>query len=141
MNESAGSQQDSDVAAYNASLDRCTARHGFLDRFYELFLASSEEVREKFQNTNFERQKESLRMSLYMMLTAREWCVACDGHLEEIAERHSRRDLDIAPHLYDLWLACLLQAVSEFDPVYDTDVAAAWKAALGPGIQLMKARY
>ncbi|MGE0759218.1 MAG: globin domain-containing protein, partial [Pirellulaceae bacterium] len=125
----------------NASLDRCTARPGFLDRFYELFLASSGEVREKFKNTNFERQKEALRMSLYMMMTAHDWSTECDAHLEEIAERHSRHDLDISPHLYDQWLACLLQAVSEFDPIFDADVATAWTRTLQPGIQLMKSRY
>jgi len=141
MSDSIDSRADRALSVYNASLDRCTARPGFLDRFYELFLASADEVREKFKNTNFDRQKEALRMSLYMMMTAHDWSVECDGHLEEIAERHSRHDLDIAPHLYDLWLVCLLRAVSEFDPGYDANVAAAWRAALGPGIQLMKSRY
>jgi len=141
MTENLDTQHNRELSVYNASLDRCTARPGFLDRFYELFLASSDEVREKFKNTNFERQKEALRMSLYMMMTAHDWSNECDAHLEEIAERHSRHDLDISPHLYDQWLACLLQAVSEFDPIFDADVATAWTRTLQPGIQLMKSRY
>lgn len=141
MAEKIAAQPDSAVAAYNASLDRCTRQPGFLDRFYELFLASSEEVREKFRETNFDRQKEALRMSLYMMLTAHEWSVECDAHLEEIAERHSRRQLNIPPHLYDLWLQCLLRAVGECDPVYCEEVEAAWIRVLQPSIDLLKSRY
>jgi hypothetical protein len=82
---------------YDASLERCVAQGGFLDRFYELFLGSSEEVAEQFKNTDFERQKEALRASLYIMMMAHCWSVECDSHFEEMAKRHSRSDLNIRP--------------------------------------------
>lgn len=129
------------LTTYNESLDRCVTHRGFLDRFYQLFLASSEEVREKFSKTKFDRQKEALRASLYVMMTAHDWCVECDSHLEEIAERHSRRDLDIRPALYDLWLSCLLQAARESDPYWDAEVESAWRKVLQPGIDFMTSRY
>lgn len=129
------------LADYTASLDRCTSHAGFLDRFYELFLNSSVEVREKFKNTNFDRQKQALRASLYMLMTAHDWSSECDAQFAEIAERHSRRDLDIPPALYDLWLTCLLQTVSEFDPQYDAEIETAWKKILQPSIDLLKSRY
>ena len=35
---------EQEIELFNDSLERCTRTFGFLDRFYELFLASSEEV-------------------------------------------------------------------------------------------------
>lgn len=126
---------------YNDSLHRCAACVGFFDRFYELFLASSEEVREKFQNTDFGRQKQALRASLYIMPLLHSWSEGYSIHFEKIARRHSRADRDIRPELYDLWLNCLLRAVRETDPLYRTEVGVAWREVLEPGIEFMKSRY
>ncbi len=46
-----------DIALLNDSFERCTARSRFLDRFYDLFLASSKEVAEKFSRTDFRKQR------------------------------------------------------------------------------------
>jgi hypothetical protein len=37
-----------DIELFNDSLERCTSGRRFLDRFYELFVASSTEVAAKF---------------------------------------------------------------------------------------------
>ncbi len=63
------------------------------------------------------------------------------AYLRRIAEIHSRVRLDIKPELYDLWLDCLVQAVSEFDPSYDKNVELAWRNVLAHGIQIMKSGY
>ena len=55
---------------FDKSLGRCNARPGFLDRFYERFLAMSPKVAEKFKHTDFVRQKRALRASFHMMLLA-----------------------------------------------------------------------
>jgi hemoglobin-like flavoprotein len=62
-------------------------------------------------------------------------------HLERLAKRHSKAELDIKPELYDLWLDRLVQAVREFDPMFDPEIEAAWRRALRPGIEFMKSRY
>ena len=62
-------------------------------------------------------------------------------HLERLAKLHSRAELDITPGLYDLWLDRLVQAVKEFDPMFDLEIEAAWRHALRPGIEFMKSRY
>jgi hypothetical protein len=46
------------------SLGRCIECETFLERFYELFMASSPAVGALFRNTDFERQKRVLRDSL-----------------------------------------------------------------------------
>ena len=60
------------LEAYVGSLTRCLGIPAFLDRFYEIFLASSPEVAEKFKDTNFARQKVALGQSLYLMVMAAE---------------------------------------------------------------------
>ncbi len=54
------------------------------------------------------------------------------------AKRHSRAELDIKPELYDLWLDQLVQAVREFDRMFDTEIEAAWRRLLQAGIECVK---
>ena len=130
-----------DVELFNDSLERCTGRPGFLDRFYELFMASSEEVAAKFKHTDFRKQKKALRVSLYKMMLVREGNAGADVDLERLAQLHSRRQLDVRPELYELWLDRLIQAVREFDPLFSGESEKAWRNVMRPGIEFMKARY
>jgi len=126
---------------FNQSLDRCLTQPGFMDRFYEIFLNSSEEVVDKFANTNFHRQKRMLRLSLYLIVSIGQSMPEAESHFERIAEQHSRSQLDIKPALYDLWLTSLLKAVSEFDPNFDKQLEEAWRKTLAYGIEFMRIRY
>lgn len=124
---------------FKDSLTRCNANPKFLDRFYEIFLAASPKVREKFAGTDFVRQKEALRRSLDAMYLA-----ARDGperHLSRLAERHSKRDLIIGAELYDLWLDSLLAAVKACDPDFSPEVAKAWEDVMMVGIGYLLSRY
>ena len=58
-----------------------------------------------------------------------------------LAKLHGRAELDITPELYDLWLDRLVQAVREFDPMFDPEIETAWRRVLEPGIEFMKSRY
>src|SRR5205823_6057424 len=94
-----------EIELFNDSLARCLRRGELFQRFYELFLASSDEVREKFRATDFRRQRRMLQTSFYMLVE----CIAlgwpeCEAYLERIAVAHGKHGRDIAPHLYDLWL-------------------------------------
>ncbi|MCG3192504.1 MAG: hypothetical protein DIJKHBIC_01751 [Thermoanaerobaculia bacterium] len=132
-----------DLEVFNDSYERCSASPEFVARFYELFVASSPEVAEKFRHTDFRRQKRALRASLYLMMVAVQGYPEGVAHLERMADLHGAGagKLDIGPHLYALWLDCLLRAVRESDPFFDDNVERAWKAVLTPGIEFMKARY
>jgi hemoglobin-like flavoprotein len=130
-----------DVALYNDSLERCTAKRGFLDRFYELLVTSSTEVAEKFEGTNFSRQTVLLKASLYMMMLVHWERPEGHDHLERIAQSHSRNDLDIRPEWYELWLDCLVATVKQFDPDFNEATEQAWRRMLAPGIAFMKSRY
>lgn len=132
----------SEIELFNDSLARCLQGDRFFQRFYELFLASSEEVREKFSATDFRKQARMVKSSFYMLVEylALGW-PECEAYLERIATGHSKRQRDIAPHLYDLWLECLLKAAKECDERYSPQVEAAWRYVMGAGIRFLKARY
>jgi hemoglobin-like flavoprotein len=129
-----------DVELFNDSLERCSTRPEFLNRFYALFLASSAEVARKFERTDMRRQARMLKTSLYVLMMASGESERV-AHLERLAKLHGRTGLDIRPELYDLWLDRLLQAVAEFDPMFDTETGTAWRRVLQPGIDFMKSRY
>jgi hemoglobin-like flavoprotein len=128
---------------FQASLQRCLASKGFMDRFYELFLSSSPEVQAKFEGTDFDRQKRMVRDSFRIIEVLAEsppgslaW-----SKMGEIARAHDRQHRDIRPELYDLWLDCLVAAVAEHDPEASPEVELAWRTVLAPGIEYMRSSY
>lgn len=126
-----------------ASLKRCLGAPGFLAAFYDRFTGSSAEVREKFRGVDMKRQVRVLEDSLYVVAVAvqgEEGSLA-RGDLPRLAERHSRRDLDIRPELYDLWLQCLVETARGHDPQWSEDVAAAWRETLTFGADYLRQRY
>ena len=130
------------VGRFNDSLTRCLRSGKFFQRFYELFLASSPEVRAKFGTADVRKHRRKLQNSFYALVEY----VAFGGpesqvYLEGLAEDHSNRGRNIPPHLYDLWLECLLRAAKECDELYSEEVEAGWRYVMGAGISLLKSRY
>jgi hemoglobin-like flavoprotein len=128
---------------FRASLKRCLADTAFLHDFYELFMASSGEVREKFKDTEFPRQTRVLADSLYIMAVAsesRDDAIAWK-ELDRLGERHSRADLDVRPELYESWLECLVKAAAQYDPDFSPEIEEAWRTSLAPGLEHLRSRY
>jgi hemoglobin-like flavoprotein len=130
------------LETFDRSLGRCNARPGFLDRFYERFLTMSPKVREKFEKTDFVRQKRALRASFHnMLLAAGDGDAGPERHLKDLAISHSRHGYDIGAEFYDYWLDALLAAVREFDDDWNHDVEEAWEQVMGVGIQYLLSHY
>lgn len=126
-----------------ASLKRCLAGPEFLKSFYDRFMSSSEEVREIFRNTDFKTQTRVLSESLFVVAILPQakpdspvW-----KEMAQLAKRHSRVDLKIAPPLYDLWLESLVDTAREHDPEFSPGIEAAWRQILSIGIEYMRSRY
>ncbi len=134
--------QKSEIESFNDSLARCGRGDQLFQRFYDLFLDSSAEVREKFRNADVRKVRRELKTAFYMLVEymAMGW-PECEAYLERIARVHGRQGRDIAPHLYDLWLECLLRAVKEHDALWSSEVEAAWRYMMGAGISFLKSRY
>ncbi len=121
------------------SYGRCCASSGFFDSFYQYFLASSPEIRDKFAHTNMPAQKPLLRQGiLNLVMHARGMP---DTKLRALGCSHARGALDIRPELYDLWLQALLQSIGEHDGQCDANTRLAWHEVLNKGISVIKAQY
>src|SRR3954453_13510078 len=112
-----------DVPLFLESLKRCLAQPGFLERFYDTFMASSDEVRDKFKDTDPIRQAQVLEQSLYALAVvaqgqphSRIW-----GDFARLAQKHDRTHLDVKPEMYAVWRACLMNAVRAADPQFSPE--------------------
>ena len=128
---------EADLALFLHSFESCIQDDRFIRVFYEIFLASSEEIPPLFAKTDFGLQRRSLRASLYVMVAASARNQAELSTLSELAERH--RMLRIKPHHYELWMHSLLSAVQQCTEGFDADVERVWREAFRPGIDYMKA--
>lgn len=119
------------------SYSRCLMNPGFLDRFYEIFLASDPIVAPLFRNTDFEHQKTALRHMLttvVMFDSGNE--IAVQG-LARMARLHGPDGLAIPKHLYERWADSLLAAVGESDPGFSAEAETAWRDGIAKAIEFM----
>ncbi|KAA3600847.1 MAG: globin [Calditrichaeota bacterium] len=130
-----------EVSIFNDSLERCNKNPDFLEDFYKLFIASSNEISEKFKNTDLKKQKRMLKASLFMLVLANEGKLEGLEHLKKIAESHNRQNLDIKPELYKIWLECLIKTVEKFDRKFDSKIENVWRTTMETGINFMTSRY
>jgi hemoglobin-like flavoprotein len=127
------------VDAFQASVDRCLESPSFIKDFYDRFKGSSDEIREKFRDTDFERQNRALADSLRVMAVAVQGGPGNIARLDmkRLARRH--KEMDIGAWMYDVWLDCVLQTARIHDPKFTPAVERAWRETLGPGIEYMRA--
>ncbi|HSF15739.1 MAG TPA: globin [Vicinamibacteria bacterium] len=119
------------------SLGRCVECETFLQRFYELFMASSPEVAELFSKTDFERQKRMLRDSLYVMLVAAGTTKGpAHQEVQRLAKLH--RDLGVTRDMFTLWLDALIEAAREHDTHFTKELENEWRISLAGPIAIMK---
>jgi len=90
---------------FNDSYERCLRRGGFIDLFYENFIESNEVVAQKFARVDMAEQRVVLEASLHKIMALRstrpEEALA---YFKKIGKTHGRKQLDIAPELYDVMI-------------------------------------
>lgn len=123
------------IRVVQESYGRCLANGKMIETFYQHFLSSSDEVAEKFKNTDFEQQYKLLRHGLNLMIMFAEGNVAGQAGISRIRESHSKHRLNIAPHFYPVWKSSLLKAISQHDRKFDSQVREAWSDLLEVGIR------
>lgn len=121
------------------SFGRCCKAETFFDDFYEYFLQSSDEVRQKFIATDMVAQKSLLRQGILNLVMVSRGMP--DTKLRQLGCTHSRKGFDIAPHLYDLWVHALLVTIKRHDSEYCADIRDAWIDVLNKGIAVIKSLY
>ena len=130
-----------DYATVEASYDRCLENAEFFDTFYEKFLAKSEEIPPLFANTDFRRQKQMIRMSVRMLVRLGAGEDATKLAISKLGESHSRRQHNIRPELYGLWLDALCESIAQHDPEYTPELEQQWRETMQAGIDKMISMY
>lgn len=112
------------------SFHRCLTRHGFLQRFYDIFMKSHPDVPGLFSNTDFDEQIKLLRHGLSSALMFAGGARLGKSVLERIGESHGRAKMNVDPKLYPYWIDSLVVAVQETDPHCDRELEERWRDAL-----------
>ena len=134
-------QYSSHKEIFLQSLERCASSKEFIPSFYQRFLATSDEIREKFKHTDFEQQNKMLVRSLKLAAGATAGEAQSLQELRDRAETHDRHHLDIKPELYDYWRDAIVSTAGEFDPKWNDEVKEAWHSVLGYVINHMIKYY
>ena len=129
------------VQAAKESLKRCLGSEAFLDIFYNKFLSVSDDIRNKFANTRFENQKIMLKASLHIMLMLARGDLKNTQTMQQLADVHGAKTLDIRPEYYHSWVESMLYAIQQTDPQYTPELGESWRQALQPGIDFMLSKY
>ncbi|MDH5648545.1 MAG: globin [Gammaproteobacteria bacterium] len=123
------------------SYGKCLQDPHFIDKFYDRFLASSPEIKPRFSNTDYAKQKQILGHAINMLVMFPKGNRIAVNVLERVRETHSSSQLNIRPELYQLWKRCLMETVRECDPTAATEILLAWDAILQLGIDFIVRGY
>ena len=125
----------------SASYQRCCETPQFFDAFYRNFFAACPDAAPRFAHTDFERQHKLLRHALGLLLLFPKQPENDPTLLARVAERHSRRDLNVPPAFYPPFVDSLIATVKAFDPVFTAEVEEAWRRTVEKGVTYMVSRY
>jgi hemoglobin-like flavoprotein len=129
------------TALAKASYDRCCKAPDFLQAFYRNFLSACPEAAPRFAHTDFEQQTRLLRHAIGLLLIFPTQPPKEPTLLARLAERHSRRDLNIEPSFYRPFIESLIATVKQYDGECTPAVEAAWRETVAPGVHYMKSKH
>jgi len=114
------------------SYGRCLSGKGFIERFYEVFMARDPEIAAMFANTDFRKQRLALRRGISVAIFHAAGSNVVRRATETMADVHSGAGrCPVRPELYRHWVEALLEVVPEFDPEADAALLARWREAMG----------
>jgi hemoglobin-like flavoprotein len=126
------------TAVAKGSYDRCCKAAEFIPAFYRNFFAACPEAKPRFAKTNFETQAKLLQHAIGLLLVFPTQPRDEPPLLARVAERHSRRGLDINPAFYDPFIEALITTVKQYDGEWTPAIEVAWRETVAPGVQYMK---
>lgn len=130
-----------EISIVKKSYGRACLNPQFFDRFYDIFLKSSPKIEPKFAKTDFEKQKQLLRTGVAMLLSHVEGKSVGTVTLNRLGKSHSKKNLDIHPNLYQLWIDSLVKAIQECDPKCTPELERGWQKVCSVGVDYIAAQY
>jgi len=113
-----------------------------ISAFYDHLMESEKEIREKFEQVDMDVQTENLARAIIMsFLFAGNNHQTAEKIMDKVRESHNRHNLNIEPHLYDIWLQRLIETVAVCDPEADDELLADWRTVLSHSVEHIRSGY
>ncbi len=124
------------------SYGRCLIRKGFIERFYDIFMASHPAVAPMFAHTDFQQQRLALRRGISVAIFHAAGSTVVKRTCEQMAQVHSREGrAPVPPELYPYWVDSLILAVTEFDDEADAALLLRWRKAMASVVDMFSLQY
>ena len=114
------------------SYGRCLRDKHFIERFYEVFLASSPAIPKMFAHTDFSKQRMALRRGISVAIAHAAASPLSRRATAEMAQVHSGKGrCPVDPALYPYWIDSLLKVIQDTDEEADEALMQRWRQAMG----------
>ena len=124
------------------SFGRCLRRHGFIERFYEILLASHPAIPPMFARTDFRGQRLALRRGISMAIAWASGSAMVERPMRQMIEVHARSGrAPVEPALYRCWVDSLLAAIDEFETEATPVLRARWREAMEQVVEAFARSY
>lgn len=124
------------------SYGRCLRDKHFIDRFYEVFMASHPAIPTMFAHTDMFRQRLALRRGVSIAILHAAGSTLAKRSVERMADVHGAGGrAPVPPHFYAHWLESLIEVIAETDPAADTALLVRWRRAMNAVIDTFIDRY
>ena len=123
------------------SFGRCLMNGDLIQEFYESFLESDPRLPFMFENTDFSEQRELLSHSINLAILFAEGSETGKQGLSKVRKSHSRKELNIPPSMYHLWIDSFLKTVKKLDDQLDEKVLGEWREVLNIAVDYIKSGY
>ena len=124
------------------SYGRCLREKDFIERFYEVFIASHPDISAMFAQTDFAKQRMALRRGISVAITHAAGSRMAERTVAQMGDVHAREGrAPVRPELYQYWLESLVQVVGEKDPEATPALLGRWRGGMRKVIDTFISRY
>ena len=124
------------------SYGRCLRDKRFIERFYEVLMASHPAIPPMFARTDFGAQRVALRRGISVAILHAAGSGLSRRTTEQMADVHARHGrAPVDPALYPYWIDSLLAVIAETDPEATPALLARWRTAMGVVCATFTERY
>ena len=124
------------------SYGRCLRDKRFIERFYEVFMASHPAIAPMFVDTDFGAQRMALRRGISVAILHAAGSGLSRRTTEEMADVHAAHGrAPVDPALYPYWIDSLLAVIAETDDEATPALLARWRTAMGVVCATFTERY
>lgn len=123
------------------SFGRCLVNGDLIQKFYERFLLSDPRLPFMFDKTDFSQQRDLLGHSINLAILFAGGSESGKEGLSKVRKSHSKKELNIPPEIYPLWINSFLETVKEMDNQIDEKVLGEWQEVLNIAVDYIKGGY